>query len=256
MLRRVSLLGLWLEPLVSILWSLFIVWTVFIAFLWSTGIGEAQLDSWVQNINLRHSLVLLCKLADAIWIALAAACAYLSVAETHGVDTARRWALMVFAVVGVFVATSVWTTWPLGPVFYSQRLGMRLGPVPAGIPLLWLVIILGGRAVVMRLSRAAGHGMIALGTGICAVVTAWNLEPLASRARAWWFWYSPETRAPIAPPLQNYLTWFIAAAVIAALLREPKVIGSKPEHADRLIAILGMLNGVFLLAHIAGAIHK
>ncbi len=256
MLRRVSLLGLWLEPLGSILWVLFIVWSVVIGVLWSTGFGEPQLDASVKNLGLRSSLVVLLKVADAIWIALAAAAAYLCVADTHGVFTARRWALIVFAVVGVLVAGSVWTAWPLGPVFYSQRLGMRLGPVPAGVPFLWLAIVLGGRALWMRLFRRAGHGAVALGTGLCALLTAWNLEPLASRARAWWFWYEPATRAPMAPPAQNYVTWFVAATILAALLREPKVVGTPPEHSDKLIAILVIFNVVFIITHLAGVLHR
>lgn len=256
MLRRVSLLGLWLEPLGSILWVSFLVWTVFIAALWSTGFGEAQLDASVANLGLRATLVFLCKVADAIWVALAAACAYLCVADTHGVGTARRWALTVFAGAGAVVTASVWTTWPLGPVFYSQRLGMKLGPVPAGVPLLWLVIVLGGRAFWMRVFRRAGHHAVALGTGLCALLTAWNLEPLASRARAWWFWYEPGTRVPSGPPLQDYAAWFVAAALLAFFMREPKVTGDAPEHSDRLIAILGILNAVCLLTHLCGLIHR
>jgi uncharacterized membrane protein len=256
MLRRVSFLGLVLEPLGSILWVIFLAWTALVGFLWATGFGEPQLDALVRNLGLRGSLVLLCKLADAIWIALAAACAYLCVADTHGVILARRWTLTVFAIVGVVVILSVATKWPLGPVFYSQRLGVKLGPVPLGVPLLWLVIVFGGRALWMRLFRRASHAAIAVGTGVCAVLSAWNLESLASRLRGWWFWYEPTTRAPMAAPMQNYLSWFLIAAVIAFLLREPRVIGAPPEQADKLIAILGLLNIVCLVAHFAALLHR
>lgn len=251
MLRRVSLLGLLLEPLSSILWYLFVLWTVVIAGLWATGFGEPQLDALVPDTSLRASLVLLCKLADAIWVGLAAASAYLCVAESHGVSAARRWTLTVFAVIGVVVMASVWTAWPLGPVLYSQRLGVKLGPVPLGVPLFWLVVIFGGRALWMRLFRRASHHAIALGTGLCAVLTAWNVELLASRLRGWWFWYEPATRAPMAAPLQNYVSWFIVATVVAFLLREPKVIGAPPDQSDKLIALLGLFNAVFLITHVA-----
>jgi uncharacterized membrane protein len=256
MLRRVSLLGLILEPLGSLLWVLFIVWTACVGFLWATGFGEPQLDALVPNVGLRRSLVLLCKLADAIWIGLAAACAYLCVADTHGISLARRWTLTVFALVGVVVIASVATKWPLGPVFYSQRLGVKLGPVPLGVPLLWLVIVFGGRALWMRLFRRASHTAIAVGTGSCAVLTAWNLESLASRARGWWFWYEPATRAAIPAPVQNYVSWFLVATAIAFLLREPRVIGAPPEQSDKLIAILGLLNIVCLVAHLAALLHR
>jgi uncharacterized membrane protein len=256
MLRRVSLLGLILEPLGSMLWVLFLVWTACIGFLWTTGFGEPQLDALVANAGLRAALVFLCKLADAIWVALAAACAYLCVAETHGVGIARRWTLTVFAVVGVVAMVSVWKAWPLGPVFYSQRLGVKLGSVPIGVPLLWLVVVLGGRALWLRLFRRASHFAVAVGAGLCAVLTAWNLESLASRVRGWWFWYEPATRAPIAAPMQNYASWFIVAMVVAFLLREPRVIGAPPEQSDKLIAILVLLNFVCVITHVAALLHR
>jgi uncharacterized membrane protein len=256
MLRRVSLLGLLLEPLGSILWVLFLIWTAVIGFLWATGFGEPQLDALVKNPGLRSSLILLCKLADAIWVGLAAASAYLCVAETHGVAIARRWTLTVFAVVGVVVTIGVATAWPFGPVFYSQRLGVKLGSVPLGAPLLWLVIVLGGRALWMRLFRRAGHYAISVGTGLCALATVWNLESLATRLRGWWFWYDAATRAPIAAPTQNYVAWFLVATVVAFLLREPRVIGAPPDQSDKLIAILGLMNLVFLIAHVAVAMHR
>ena len=256
MLRRVSLLGLWLEPLGSILWILFLLWTVLVGVLWTTGIGEVQLDAWVPNLGLRSALVLLCKLADAVWIALAAASAYLCVADTHGIAVARRWALIVFVGAAAIVACSVQTTWPLGPIRYSLRFGAKLGPVPACAPLLWLIIILGSRALWMRCFRRASHIQIALGAGICALLTIWNLEWLASHVRGLWSWYAPGSNQPITAPLRNYVTWFIGATVLAALLREPTVAGEKPGHSDKLIAVLVLMNTVFLAARIAGLLHK
>jgi uncharacterized membrane protein len=133
---------------------------------------------------------------------------------------------------------------------------VKLGPVPLGVPLLWLVVILGGRALWMRLFRRAGHQAVSLGTGLCALFTMWNLESLATRLRGWWFWYEPTTRAPITAPLQNYVAWFVVAVLVAFLLREPKVIGAPPDQSDRLIAILGLMNVVFVVAHIALALHR
>lgn len=250
MLRRVSLLGLWLEPLVSILWLLFLLWTVLVGAIWTTGFGEAKLDAWVSNLNLRHALVVLCKMSDSIWIALGAACAYLSVAHTHGVVTARRWALAALAGVALVLVASAWTGWPLGSIYYTRRLGVRLGTMPAGLPLLWLAVILGGRALWMRLFPRAGHGQIVFGAALFSLLTLLNLEPLASRLRGWWFWISPVNRAPIATPWSSYAGWFVAAALIAYLMREPRVIGARPGPSDRLIAILVLMNVVFLLTHV------
>jgi uncharacterized membrane protein len=256
MLRRVSLLGLWLEPLGSIIWILFLVWTVLVATLWTTGFGEPQLDAWIPNLGLRSALVFLCKIADAIWIALAAASAYLCVADSHGLPTARRWAIILFAGAAAVIACSVWTHWPLGPVLFTRRLGAKLGPVPVVAPFLWFVLILGGRTLWMRLFRRAGHTQIAFGAGLAALLTELNLETLASRMRGWWFWYSPATHEPVAAPFQNYVTWFVGATVLAILVRESKVVsGDTPGHSDKLIAILVLINLVGLATHLAGLLH-
>jgi len=250
MLRRVSLLGLWLEPLVSILWVFFILWSFVVAAVWCGGVGEPQLDAWIKHLPLRHTLVALCRMADAIWIALAAACAYLAVADTHGVVTARRWAFTAFAGVAAVLVVSAWTGWPLGSIYYTRQLGPRLGSMPAGLPLFWLAVILGGRALWMRLFPRAGHRQIVFGAALFSLLTALNLEPLASRLRGWWFWNSPETHTPIATPWQSYAGWWVTAALIAYLMREPRVVGARPGPSDRLIAILVTLNGVFLLTHV------
>lgn len=255
MLRRVSLLGLWLEPLVSILWLLFILWTALVLAVWTTGFGEPQIDAWISNLSLRRALVTLWRMCDSIWVALAAGCAYLSVADTHGVVTARRWALAAFAGIAALLMVSAWTGWPLGSIYFTRSLGVRLGSMPAGLPLFWMSIILGGRSLWMRLFPRASHSQIVVGATLFSLLTILNLEPLAVRLRAWWFWNSPVTHAPIATPWQSYLGWAVAAALIAYLMREPRVVGARPGPSDRLIAILVMMNGVFLVTHVVRMLH-
>lgn len=256
MLRRVTLLGLWLEPLGSIFWVLFFLWTLLIGAIWTTGFGEIQLGAWVSNLGLRSSLLLLCKLADAIWIALAAGCVYLGIAESHGTSVARRWSMIVFAGASAITACSVWTTWPLGPIRYSLRFGARLGPIPACAPLLWLLVILGGRALWMRCFVRASHTQVAFGTGLCALATAWNMESPASQVRGLWAWHTLGVNQATTAPPQNYATWALAAIVLAFLLREPKVVGAKPEQSDKLIVVFVLLNVVFVATHIAQFLHK
>ena len=96
---------------------------------------------------------------------LAAANIYLSLAASEGLRAARRWAGMILLVaLGVCVLSLV-TRWPLGPISFPRRLGMQIFGVPFGVPLLWFILVAGGREVVARVLPRASHLQVALLTG-------------------------------------------------------------------------------------------
>ncbi len=251
MLRRDPTLARWFEPLGSLLWIWFLVWTALVAVLWTTGIGEVEIGSWKIPSGLRATLPFLCNIADGAWFALAAANIHLCVAATHGLATARRRALIVIGCAALLIACSVWTGFPLGPVRFGSRLGVNVGPVPPALPLYWFAVILGARELLLRVFRRAGHAQIALGAGVLALLTDWNLEPLATRLRGLWFWNSPATHLPVPPPVQNYVTWLLAAAALAFALRDPVLLSKSRGSSDRPIVIFILFNLVFLAAHVA-----
>ena len=248
---RPSLLARWLEPLVSGLWILFLLWTAWIACVWTFAIGDASLDG-IGNRDLRAVLVRIIGIGDIAWITFAAASVHLWLAETEGLSTARRWALFVGGGAAALGAVSAVTGWPLGAIQYSTQLGMKFGPVPVGLPLLWYALIIGARQTVLWWRPSAGPWPLALGTGVLALLADANLEPLAAKVRAFWFWRAADPAQPpvFTAPWTNYAAWFLAAAVLAFLLREERVAAASRRDAFRPALIFLALNAVFLAANL------
>ena len=67
-----------LEPLVAVLWGVFLVWTVWLAIVWIAPVGANALG-FVEgapappNADLRGAVLLLANYADLIWLVLVTA---------------------------------------------------------------------------------------------------------------------------------------------------------------------------------------
>ena len=248
---RPATLVRWLEPFVSGLWILFLLWTAWIACVWTFALGDASLDG-VGNRDLRAVLVWIIGAGDIAWITLAAASVHLWLAETEGLSTARRWALIVGGGAAALGAVSALSGWPLGAIQYSTQLGMKLGPVPVGLPLLWYALIVGARQTVLRWRPSAAPLPLALGTGALALLADVNIEPVAAKLRAFWLWRAADPAQPpvFTPPWTNYAAWFLAASALAFLLREERVAVSPRRDTLRPVIIFLLLNAVFLAANL------
>lgn len=249
---RISSLGRWLEPFASALWVFFLVWTVWIAGVWGFAIGDAVLERWIGNRDLRAALEWLIKVGDIAWITLAAANVHLWLAETEGLSTARRWALIVGGGAAALAVASALTGWPLGAIQYSRQLGMKLGPLAVGLPLLWYALLIGARQTVLWRWPGAGQTRLACGTGVLALLADLNIEPVAAKLRGFWFWRAPSPDQPplFTPPLSGYAAWFLAASALTYALREERVAGLARGNSFRPVAVYLLLNAVFLAANL------
>lgn len=254
--RRDSIFTQSLQPLAALLWPLFLFWTAIISLLWTTGLTTDQVSAAITNPGLRDALLGVFRAADTLWLLLAAANLYVALAERVGLATARLWALAVVATSVVIALASARTDWPLGPVLYTTRLGMKLGGVPLGWPLWWFVVIIGGRMLAERLVPRASHRQLALATGVLTLLTQLNLEPLAWKVRLFWFWYVAGTRLASPPLWRNYATWWLVATTLAFLLRERQVVATAPSPTWRPALVLIMMNAVFVLTHLAVVIRE
>ncbi len=239
-----------IEPFAAGLWVLFILWTIVVALVWTTGFGEAELAAHIANPGLRDALALFLHALDATWVTLAAANIYLSMAEEESLATARRRALLVIAVVAVIATLSTTTGLPLGAIRYTSRLGMQIGPVPFALPLLWFAIVAGARSLVLRIAPRASHGQVSLAVGLLTALTDANLEHLAWKTRALWIWYPAALPAPAWPPVQNYATWFVAAGALAFTMREETAAPAPGKSFPRPAIVFLILNAVFLATHV------
>ena len=249
MLHPPPLLARALEPLISAVWLFFVVWSVVVAVLW---MGGEQAVPFIANDGLRAAAMVVVKASDTLWLLLAAASLYLNLAAEHGLARARVLALTIVVVAGVIAASSTATDYPLGSVVYTTRLGMKLGPVPLGWPLLWFVVVVGGRELAALIFPRASHAWLALLTGAGGLLMDLNLEAIATKFRLFWFWYVSGTHQPASPLWRNYAVWFIATGALAWLLREPSVAAPRPS-SRRPAMVFVIVNLLLLVGHLRAA---
>jgi hypothetical protein len=262
--RRAPGRWLWLEPFAAGLWILFVVWTVLVAVVWSLRIGEAEVVAWSQRqfhlppletgappSPFQDAFVSLLRWIDPTWAMLAAANAYAFTATREGLGIARRWAGIILAGVALVAWFSAKTGWPLGPLRYTDLLGARIGPVPLGLPLLWLAVVLGARDLMLRVRPGLAQAPLALGVGALALIFDVALEPVASKERVFWLWPPGSVPAHLGAPVQCYVTWFCVAAGLAFLLREKQVATIAPPVTRSPAAVYALLLAVLLLGDLA-----
>ncbi len=249
---RNSLLARGLQPFVAGLWVFFVLVSLLVAVVWAFGIGEGSLQRSISNTDLRITLAWLLARCDLAWITLAAANVYFTLVGSVGLATARRWGLLILGSVVAMAWVSVLTGFPLGPIRYGSALGLKLGPVPLGLPLLWFSVIIGARETVLRFFPRVPQGGLAAGVGLLALLTDLNLESVAAKWRGFWFWSGGAPSAPpvFDAPLTTCLAWGILAAVVSLGLREGNVVSSAQKRPWQPIATLGIFEGILLLAHV------
>ncbi len=245
-----SLLARSLEPLTSALWIFFLVWTALVAVLW---VGGTEIVAGISNAGLRSAVNLIVHASDTIWLILAAANLYLHLAESEGLARARFIALVIAATAFAVAACSAWTGYPAGSIAFTTRLGMKLGPVPFGWPVLWFVVVVSGRGLGARLLPRASHWALAATAGCVALLTDLNLEPVATKIRLFWFWYVSGSHLPSPPLWRNYACWFIVATALAGLIREQK-LASSVSRSWRPAVIIILVNALLILGHVRAAI--
>lgn len=246
--RPPSLLARALEPFAASLWTLFLVWTAIVTVVWLGEIGAVDLQQRVSNPGLRSALEFFLRTLDAGWFVIGAVNVYLALAVEESLATARRWALLVIVGAWLVSALSEWTTYPFGAIHYTTRLGMKIGPVPFGLLLLWVVFVVGARTLAMRVAPRASHFRVSIAVGMLVAITSANLDPLAWRFRAFWLW-RPDALHSLALA-QNIGTWFLAAFGFAFAMRETRVASTAIAGFPRAAIVFLTFNAVFLLTHL------
>jgi len=252
-----------------------VVVSVVVGVVWALGLGEGSIDRATSNPDLRGALAWLLAQLDFGWITLAAANVYLSLATTVGLATARRWALLILAAVIALAWLGAVLGFPLGHfrseairspgleypaisgtfghIRYGTALGLKLGPVPLGLPLLWFSVIIGARETILRFRPRWGQWPLAAAVGVVAALTDVNLELPAARLRGFWFWIEATPGEPPSFdfPLTGSLAWGILAALVTLYLRETDVLASARKRPWQPMAALAIFEAIFLAGHVA-----
>lgn len=243
-----------LSPLAGSLWIFFLILSALMAPVWAFDIGEAQIRSAIAVPELREALLWLSGIIDVVWMAVAAVVVYSSLVRKAGLSAARRMGALVLGCSWLVGALSVWSGWPLGQIHFTSRFGALFGAVSLGWLLLWCVVIFGARDAALALLPRASHPQTALLAALLAGLTDLNLEPLASKTRAWWLWME-RTPHPFAA-LQSSLVWCLAGLALAWCFRAPILAKAGSARWPRSVQVFVLFNALLVLAHIGSALRK
>lgn len=131
-----------------------------------------------------------------------------------------RWAASYAAIAAItgWTAEAIGTStgFPFGEYWYADSLGPKIGPVPAVIPLAWLMMAYPVLLAARRISRNP-LGQVGFAA---ALLTAWDmfLDPQMVSA-GHWVWSDVGTALPGIPgiPIQNFAGWFLVGLVLFGL---------------------------------------
>lgn len=243
-----------LEPLVALLWGIFLVWTAWLAVVWLVPVGTEELGFVAgspapPNADLRRAVLLLADYADVVWLALAVMNLHLMLTRAHGLRTARAW--LAFSAGGALALglVNVKTGVPFGTLQFGDALGMKLLGVAVGWVLLWVVLVLAAREAVLWMRPRASHRAVAMLTAAVVLLTAFNLEWPVRSIRGWWI-RPQDTADALAVPWMNWAAWFAVPWLMASAMREKDVLSGVAKRSLKPVVILAGLNIIALLARL------
>lgn len=240
----------------NLIWALFLVWTGVGFIVMPFGIGEPEIAKLAGEMNLpealTRALLLILQASDAVWILLAAFTVYLSLARVEGFNRARVIGVIIIVGSAILEVIGETTDFPFGPYDYTNRFGSKVfGVLPFTIPLAWLVVVVAGRHLMLAIAPTLNRWQHALGVGTVALLTDLNLEFIAWQVRYYWVWYPVPYATPAHgwPPVQNYISWFVFAALLAYVIPRAEPKKTVPV-SQRIIGVLLAMNALFLFTHI------
>ena len=247
-----SLVSRSLEPLVGVLWGVFLIWTAWLAVVWIAPLGANALgliegEPLPPNADLRRAVLLLAKNADLVWLALAVMNLHLVLTRAHSLRTARAW--LAFSAGGAFLlgVLNAKTGVVFGRVHFGGALGVKFLGVALGWMLLWAVLVMAARESVLWLRPRASHRAVAALTAVLVLLTVLNLEWPARFVRGWWVWQSADAGGA---PWRNWVAWLVWPGLMAFSMREKDVASAVVAHSGKPVIILAMLNAIALAARL------
>ena len=250
-----SLVSRSLEPLVAVLWGVFLVWTLWLAVVWIAPVGSNALGL-VEGApippyaDFRRAALLLADNADVVWLALAVMNLHLVLTRAHGLRTARAW--LAFSAGGALVlgVLNARTGMLFGRLNFGAALGVKLLGVALGWMLLWAVLVMSAREAVLWMRPRTSHRAVAMLTAAAVVLTVFNLEWPARFIRGWWVWQGDDVRNALGVPWRNWPAWFVWPGLMAFAMREKDVLSGIVARSGKPVIILAAMNAIALAARL------
>lgn len=184
---------------------------------WVLGMISIPIMRWVVGDAVLHWGVIAGVLLQAAAVIVVAHAGW-------GMRETLRVILLVLPLAWLVERVGSSTGIPFGPYTYTAALAPLLGGVPLIIPLAWLMMLPPAWAVAAAItSKWRGVRFILVSA---AAFTAWDLF-LDPQMVGWGYWVWQEPSGYFGIPWTNFLGWFVAAALITAVVR-PKPLPQEP----------------------------
>ena len=148
------------------------------------------------------------------------------------------WCLIASVLTFLAEVIGVATGKVFGQYAYGETLPLQLWNVPIVIGLNWVMLTLGGVAIIQRMIKGftlTNNLAVAVLTALTVVFFDWVMEPVAVYLD-YWHWFGQ----PI--PLQNYMAWGIIAFVATFVLQQLKISVYSP-----VVVVYFMVQWVFFV---------
>ncbi|NCB01468.1 MAG: carotenoid biosynthesis protein [Spirochaetia bacterium] len=152
----------------------------------------------------------------------------------HWSSSLALWIVVTFIITFSLEAIGVKTGLIFGAYWYGPTLGFSLFNVPLLIGINWTLIIMGFIIIIKKFTQ--NIYAVSLLTGGATLLFDYIMEPVAIRYDYW-------TWEGVAIPLQNYIAWFIIAALFAYLHERMRV-----KHHSVMPSFVVLVQGLFFLA--------
>lgn len=159
---------------------------------------------------------------DIVFLLLAALVTFLSSAQLCGLPVAARIAAIVILVSAGAELLGARVGFPFGQYQYTENLGpLLLDLMPWIIPICWLTIVLNSFWIVYflfqnHLTDPSARFLMFIVSSLVAVLTDFNLEPVASLVKLYWIWFDPGI-GYLGIPGVNFFGWWMVSFMILFL---------------------------------------
>ncbi len=126
------------------------------------------------------------------------------------------------------------TNYPFGSYFYTETLQPQIAGVPTAISMSWTLVVASSYLIVLKSKKL---NIFATVVYSAALVLAFDfmLEPFASFINKYWTW----TLSYV--PVQNYITWFLTAAIFTIFLKKALKAGSHTENDSGITSVTPLM---------------
>ncbi len=126
---------------------------------------------------------------DVVWVLLLATIAYSGLVTLAGLAKARACAGIVLVVFSAFIALTIFTGWPLGPIRFRGLDALKLGnSFPLLPPLLAFALLSLSQKTAAQIFSTVGRNALATITAGFFCLTITNGLIFFCKTRLWWLW--------------------------------------------------------------------